>query len=312
VRILIAEDEPISRRLLAKALEKMGHDVVSTPNGSEAWAVLQGEDIRLVIADWEMPEMDGIELVRRVRTETPDRYVYFILLTSRVQRKDIVRGMDAGADDYVTKPFDSEELRVRIRAGERVTRLEEELELKNDQLRLMAMVDGLTGISNRRAFDEEFPRVREASRRFQRQFSVVMIDIDRFKSYNDSLGHEAGDGALRAVAQILSGELRHSDKVFRYGGEEFVCLLADTNEQGATQVGERLRKAIESAEIRHPSNSPVPIVTISAGTATYDPSRGETADTIIGQADQALYAAKADGRNCVVGWSVCHSQTQTT
>ena len=303
MRILIAEDEPISRRLLAAALKKMGHDVVGAENGRAAWETLQREDIRLVIADWEMPEMTGLELVRKLREEAADRYIYAILLTSRGLKQDIVLGLEAGADDYVTKPFDRDELMVRIKAGERVTRLEAELAERNEQLRRMALVDGLTGIANRRSFDEDFSRQREHAKRFSRAFSVVMIDIDHFKLYNDSLGHEAGDGALRAVAQLLAGALRVSDKVYRYGGEEFVCILPETDAQGAVVVAERLRGAIEGAKIPHAGNQPSGVVTISVGVASHGADAAAGDEELLSRADQALYVAKSGGRNRVAAWS---------
>ncbi len=303
MRILIAEDELVSRKMLAAALRDQGHEVVEAVNGRVAWEALQTHDVRLVIADWEMPEMTGLDLVRKIRAETGDHYIYVILLTSRGLKQDIVRGLEAGADDYVTKPFDRDELMVRIKAGERVTSLEAQLAAANAELRRMALVDGLTGVPNRRAFDEDLARVREQTRRFRRRFSILMLDIDRFKVFNDTLGHEAGDGALRQVARILAAELRQTDKVYRYGGEEFVCLLDESDPNGARAVSERLRGRVQAAGISHPGNPPFGVVTISVGYACYEGQDPEEAQELVGRADQALYAAKAGGRNRVFGWS---------
>jgi diguanylate cyclase (GGDEF)-like protein len=298
MRLLIAEDELISRRLLVSALARMGHDVLVAEDGQEAWEILQREDIRLVVADWEMPRMDGLELVRRIRAMTDRAYIYTILLTSRGEKQDVVHGMESGADDYVTKPWDDGELMVRLKAGARVLGLYSALDDRNRQLERMALVDGLTGIANRRAFDLEFQRLREQARRFWRALSVIMVDIDRFKLFNDTLGHEAGDNALRHVAQLLQRDLRQVDTAYRYGGEEFVCLLPETEATGALIVAERLREGVVRARIAHPGNPPLGIITVSLGVATFD--MRDQGEDLVRHADTALYAAKAAGRNCVV------------
>lgn len=307
MRIVIAEDEPVSRKVLRAALEKMGHQVVEACDGQHALEVIEEEKARLVIADWMMPNVDGLELVRRLRQqeqEVPEnetsRYVYVILLTSRGQKQDIVDGLTAGADDYITKPFDRDELMVRIRAGERVIHLEDSLAAKNAELAQMALVDGLTGISNRRDFDDKFHKIAEQARRGGRPFSIIMIDLDRFKALNDSLGHEAGDDALRSVAGLLCGSIRSSDYVFRYGGEEFVCLLPDTDSEGARYVAERLRRTVEEGSLANPGNPPSNLLTVSVGLATYEPFSGPSPEGVLPLADQALYRAKSEGRNRVV------------
>lgn len=292
-RILIAEDEPVSRKLLVAALTRMGHEVVAASDGKAAWEALQKDDFRLVIADWEMPEMDGLELVQRARSElkTP-YYTYIILLTSRAEKKDVVLGLDAGADDYLTKPFDAQELRMRIKAGQRIIELE-------SRLAEVSRTDELTQIANRRAFEERLQWLCEQGSRYGRPFSVIMTDIDYFKKYNDSLGHQAGDAALKQVAQILAAHVRKTDQAFRYGGEEFVCLLPETNLEGAMILAERLRAAVADARIPHPMN-PVGIVTISLGVAAYSPPTSGAPQSILGEADKGLYEAKASGRNRVV------------
>jgi two-component system chemotaxis response regulator CheY len=305
IRLLVAEDEVVSRRLIVAALTEAGFDVVAAENGREAWEIVQREDIRLVVADWMMPEMDGLELVRNIRARTDQPYVYTLLLTSRSEKQDIVSGLSSGADDYVTKPFDRDELFARIRAGERIIRLEQELELKNRQLADMAMVDGLTGVGNRRSFDENLHRIWTLSKRFARTFSVVMLDIDFFKRFNDSMGHEAGDEVLRRVAVAIQTSLRASDSVYRYGGEEFICLLPETDAAGVYVVAERVRQAIEALAIAHHA-SPFGTITASVGVASSDRSGSPTCD-LVRVADQNLYCSKHNGRNRVTAPGVVES-----
>lgn len=299
IRLLVAEDDAMSRRLIAKALTQAGYDVVAAANGREAWEILQKEDIRLVIADWMMPEMDGLELVRNIRERSLGSYIYTILLTSRGGKENIVSGLSAGADDYVTKPFDREELLVRIRAGERIVKLEAELEDKTRMLAHMALVDGLTGVANRRAFDEQLLRLTEHSRRFRHPFTLLLFDLDHFKGYNDSLGHEAGDQALKLVGGLLQASIRGSDMAFRYGGEEFVGLLPETDAAGGLIVAERVREAIQDSQIEHPRNAPFGVLTVSVGLSTYDGGTARS-DELVRDADRCLYEAKRTGRNRVV------------
>jgi two-component system chemotaxis response regulator CheY len=299
LRILIAEDDRLSRRMLVRALGEMGHEVVAAADGLEAWEALERDDLRLVIADWMMPRLDGLQLVRKIRAAGFDRYVYVILLTSRAQKTDIIEGLAAGADDYVTKPFDRDELAFRLSAGERVVRLEEELAARNEQLQQLALHDALTGIPNRRSLDQTLTKLLAHARRFERPLSVIMLDLDHFKRYNDGLGHDAGDEALRRVARLLASSTREVDEVFRYGGEEFCCLLPETGSEGALGAAGRLRAAIEEEALPHPDNPPAGVITISAGIATFDGESEMEGVDLIKAADRALYAAKAAGRNRV-------------
>lgn len=300
MRILVVEDEPVSRRLLAAAVARMGYDVVAAADGREAWDVLRAEQIGLVVTDWMMPEMDGLQLVRKIRGGELGRYVYVILLTSRSESRDAAEALGAGADDFVGKPWHRDELMARLTAGRRILDLQAALQEKNLLLERMTRVDGLTGIGNRRAFDEEYPRAFEAARRFQRFLSVAMLDIDRFKPYNDRFGHEAGDGALRAVATTIDETVRTADHSFRYGGEEFCCIFPETDEAGAIAAADRLRIAVERLAIPHPDNLPAGRVTISIGVATLRPPPAIGAEELLRAADQALYRAKGCGRNRTV------------
>jgi len=292
----------LTRRLLEAALRQMGHDVIATSDGVQAWEQIRRHRARIVIADWMMPGIDGLELVRRIRRLPGSGYIYTILLTARHEKQDIVAGLAAGADDYVVKPFDRDELMVRIRAGERVVRLEEELARRNEQLRRLTLIDGLTGIGNRRAFDESLRRMHEHSRRFCHALGMLMIDIDHFKRYNDAKGHEAGDEALRTVAAILRESVRTGDLCFRYGGEEFVCLLPETALDGVMIVGRRLCDRVREAAIPHPDNPPHGVVTISIGAAALEPGELLTPEELLKRADQAMYRAKSSGRNTVCRW----------
>jgi diguanylate cyclase (GGDEF)-like protein len=299
MRILIADDELISRRMLAAALGQMGHEVVATSDGQAAWDVLQREEVSLVIADWMMAGTDGLELVRRIRACEFNHYVYFILLTSRAEKQDVVTGLEAGADDYITKPFDRAELTVRVNCGRRVIDLERQLAEKNRQMAQMARMDGLTGIGNRRSFDETLDQYHYHARRYRHTYSMAMIDIDFFKLYNDQFGHAAGDTVLRTVAQLLKDSARPSDLVFRYGGEEFVCLFPETNAEGACAAATRLHRAVVEAGIPHPGNQPAGVVTISVGVATSSAGSPAIAADVLRSADEALFEAKRGGRNRV-------------
>jgi two-component system cell cycle response regulator len=219
VKILIAEDDPVSRRLLEVFLGKWGYDVVVTSDGNEAWEMLQGQDVpNLVISDWMMPQIDGLELCRRIcAMERPD-YTYFIILTAKGGKHDVVQGLEAGADDYLVKPFDQNELKYRVKIGERIITLEH-------RIRQLAATDPLTGILNRRAFIE---RMEDEINRAYRQAAplcLLLADIDYFKHINDSYGHQIGDLVLQRFADTLSSASRRYDFVGRYGGEEFVVCL---------------------------------------------------------------------------------------
>ncbi len=316
MRILIAEDERVSRALLRRALERIQHEVVAVTDGLEAWnhIVDESADIRVVIADWMMPGLDGLELTRRIRNAGFQHYVYVIMLTSRGQQQDINEGLSAGADDYVIKPFDPHELFFRVRNGLRIVDLEEQLAARNRELEQIAMLDGLTGIPNRRAFDQDLGRRILESQRYRRPFALLMLDIDCFKAYNDTLGHAAGDSALRRIAHVLKRALRGTDDVYRYGGEEFACILPETDEDGAMLVAERLREAVEREKLAHPGYRHG-IVTVSVGVTVHRPQHPDSPSWIVENADRALYCAKKSGRNRVSGPTTAtttHQQAPTT
>jgi diguanylate cyclase (GGDEF)-like protein len=298
MRILIAEDDLVSRRVLEGFLNKWGYDVVAVTDGEEAWNALQEEDApQMAILDWMMPRVDGVEVCRRLRQRGPEPYVYALLLTAKGQKQDVVEGMEAGADDYLTKPFDPGELQARLRAGRRILALQGALVSARDALKFQATHDPLTGLWNRLASAEALRRELSRSVRRKEPISVIMADLDHFKSVNDTYGHLSGDAALREAAHRLRSSVRAYDTVGRYGGEEFVLVLPECDAQGALHQAERIRGKFE----REPFDLPdarIP-VTLSLGAASVEAKDGLEPDALIWAADQALYRAKARGRNCV-------------
>jgi two-component system, cell cycle response regulator len=289
MRILAAEDNPVFQSMLRTLLRKWGYDAVIAQNGNEAWEMLQAEDTpRLAVLDWMMPGMDGVEICRRVRSANRDPYIYIVLLTARTDAEDLVEGMEAGADDYLTKPFNAQELRVRIRAGRRILDLQ-------DALRRQATHDGLTGLLNRNSILARLSEEIVRHQRESRPLSLLMVDIDRFKQVNDNHGHLSGDAVLCEAAGRMSAASRCYDGLGRYGGEEFLVVLPGCDLAGALVQAERLREAIACAPFQL-TDRDLP-VTCSIGVACMD---NAGAETLIRYADEALYQAKAQGRNRVV------------
>jgi diguanylate cyclase (GGDEF)-like protein len=265
-------------------------------SGTEAWRVLESEDApRLAVLDWMMPGMDGVEICRRIRSANREPYIYIVLLTARTESQDLIEGMDAGADDYLTKPFNSHELRVRLHAGRRILDLQEELLKAREALREQATHDGLTGLLNRTTILETLEDELSRATRAGSPVSVLMVDLDRFKAINDSQGHQAGDTVLREAARRLKSAARRYDSVGRYGGEEFLIVLPGCDAANAAVQAERMREAIGATPFLAP-DQPV-MVTASLGVAC---SNHSSPDVLVREADDALYEAKARGRNQVV------------
>jgi two-component system cell cycle response regulator len=298
MRILIAEDDPTSRRLLEATLVKWGYEVIVCSDGREAWEVLRQEGApRFAILDWMMPQMDGVEVCRQVRQQQREDYVYIILLTAKAQKEDLVAGMDAGADDYITKPFNRQELRVRLRAGRRILELQEAMIAARDQAKEIASRDPLTGLWNRseifRVLENELARaLREGT-----LLAVLMADLDHFKRINDTYGHLAGDSVLRAAAVRMREAARPYDTVSRYGGEEFVIVISDCDREKAIGIAERVRECIGGSPMD--TSEGLLGVTISIGVATAVDFPGEDPNILLHAADAALYRAKDAGRNRV-------------
>lgn len=296
MRVLIAEDDPVSRRVLQAHLARWNYEVVVTRDGQEAWDELQKADCpNLAILDWMMPSMDGIEVVRQLRAKTSSNYVYVLLLTAKGQKEDIVAGLDAGADDYLTKPFDAQELQARLRTGRRILDLEAELLAAHEALRKEATHDHLTGVWNRAGILDILQRECARMTRTKGRIAVIMADIDHFKSVNDTYGHFAGDDVLREVCRRMQAAVRSYDSIGRYGGEEFVIVLPDSEVLSGTEQAERLRKGVsakpvETGEIEIP-------VTLSLGVAVLGPNQTDGYQSLLRVADAALYRAKESGRN---------------
>lgn len=298
MKILIAEDDVTSRLILENMLTKWGYDVVSATDGNDAWEKLQEEDApRLVILDWMMPGIEGIEICRRIRenSKSEDQYTYLTLLTAKESKENIVTGMEAGADDYVTKPFDMHELRVRVRAGERIVQLQSDLLEAKKKLEIQSRTDPLTGVLNRRAILSQIGYELSRAKRNNTHISISMLDLDHFKNINDTFGHLAGDAVLRECIHRVESAVRAYDSVGRFGGEEFIVVLPETNEADAFSVAERIRLRIAEKDANVDGISISFAISQGLATCTGD----ESVDNLIAMADRALYRAKENGRNRV-------------
>ena len=298
MKILIADDDPVSRRLLEATLGRLGHEVVSVADGTQAMAALLSPDgPRLAVLDWMMPGADGLAVCRAVRQRQAP-YVYIILLTSHNRREDLVAGLDAEADDFLTKPLDVVELRARLRSGERVIGLQEGLLGAQDALRRLAAYDDLTGLWNRRMILDRLEMELHRARRESTHVSVALVDLDHFKQINDTHGHAAGDAVLRHAADRMRTTLRDYDYLGRYGGEEFLIVVSNSEAGVVTEVAERCRRAVAEQPVTI-GDRRVP-VTISVGVASTR-AVGFDEAALMQSADAALYQAKAEGRNRVIG-----------
>jgi two-component system, cell cycle response regulator len=299
--ILLVDDDPAMLRLLAKWLEAEGYPVRRANDGVEAVQAIQADCPHILVTDWEMPHMDGMELCRWTRQAELPHYVYTIFLTVRSGSNDMVRGLEAGADDFLKKPVDRGELLARIRAGTRVLELER-------RLSLLAKLDPLTGLLTQRTFYESGSKEWERSARYHFPISCVMLDIDFFKRINDVHGHGVGDEVIRRVARVLQDCCRSSDLVSRYGGEEFCCLLPETDESQAAQWAERVRREINALRIRVEETELA--ITASMGVAERRPDIGDIS-ALVENADQALLVAKSSGRDRVVKHHILHQHGQS-
>jgi diguanylate cyclase (GGDEF)-like protein len=297
-KILVAEDEITFRHMLKTFLTKWGYEVTAVSNGLEAWKVLQGEHRpRLAVLDWMMPNMDGVEICRAIRESKPDPYIYLLLLTSRDQKQDVVEGIEAGADDYLIKPFDPQELRARIHAGERIIELEDRLLRAQEALRELATHDSLTGLLNRRASLDSLLAELNRGCRTGTPVCIVMADIDHFKRINDTHGHQTGDEVLCEVARRMQSSLRRYDTVGRFGGEEFLLVFPRCSLEEGVKLAERICHSVCSEPVKA-KNIPIE-VSISLGGAIANQLAPADLEALLGSVDAALYRAKEAGRNRV-------------
>ena len=294
------DDEPLARLALQAAVERLGHEWTAAEDGEAGWRRFVEDEPDVLITDLLMPRMDGLELCRRARAHTATRggYTYVILTTVLGDREDVARGMEAGADDYLVKPVEPFDLEMRLVAARRVTDLHRELARFRAELSTLAHTDPLTRLGNRLSLEEDLRSLDARGRRYGRGYCLAMCDIDRFKAYNDSLGHHAGDEALRAVADTIKQELRAGDGIYRYGGEEFLIVLPEQTPETARIAVERVRSSVERLAIPHAA-VPAGVVTLSVGVAAYQPGDAATVEELLEQADAALYRAKSAGRNRV-------------
>jgi two-component system, cell cycle response regulator len=297
MKVLIAEDDLTSRVMLQAILQKWGYDTVVAKDGLEAWDILQHESApRLLILDWDMPGLDGMKLCRQIREQESMDPAYIIILTGRDKKSDAIHGLDGGANDYITKPHDNEELLARMRVGERMLELQANLNEARQELLFRATHDHLTGIFNRRAIFESLEREIARTAREPSCLTIGMIDIDKFKEINDHYGHQVGDEVLIAFTRRLQSNLRQYDYLGRYGGDEFIVILLQRNDTEIENAYNRLR----SISTDHPiatTRGEIPI-TFSIGVATN--KDGMDLDQLLAAADKALYQAKEKGRNQVV------------
>jgi two-component system cell cycle response regulator len=292
MKILIAEDDNMQRSILKVVLTRAGHEVVQTSDGQEAWDYLQKEHIRLVITDWMMPNMSGLDLVQHIRSASWSKYTYILLLTSLDLKVNIIEGLEAGADDYLTKPFDNNELKARMEIGERILDLE-------SRLAYMATHDALTHLLNRRAIINTSSECLNHAATSGEPIGFVMADIDHFKAVNDTHGHLAGDQALEQFAEIISAVTPDTGFIGRWGGEEFLVVLPGAGLEGALKAAEKIRVSVADATLSLSNGINLKITcSLGASSSSVRDTPFEL-QTMIDQADKALYKAKSSGRNCV-------------
>ena len=290
MKILIAEDDMTSRLLFGATLKKLGHSVTAVEDGRKAWDAWRQDSYPLLISDWMMPNVDGLELCRMIRAEHSLQYTYVILLTAMDSKGSYLEGMDAGADDFITKPFDEELLAARLRVAERILGLHKKLHIE-------ATHDRLTGVWNRAAIVDYLQRALQRAAREGSCIAVIVADLDHFKRVNDTLGHAAGDIVLQEAARRMQLALRPDDHIGRYGGEEFLIAVSGCDSSQTMILAERIRRAINATPAIS-DGVEIPI-TVSLGVAMGGGGQGEDASRIIATADEALYRAKKAGRNRV-------------
>jgi diguanylate cyclase (GGDEF)-like protein len=293
MKILVVDDDPIQCKMIEGALAKGNHEVLTRENAGAAKQVLEQDKAHFVISDWMMPDLDGPSFVRWIREAPITGYVYVMLLTSRESPDDIQAGLNAGADDYIKKPFNVQELLARVAVGERILALEEGMRNASGQLERLARVDDLTGLMNRRAIYEVGRQEIARSRRGGQPISLLFLDLDKFKHINDAHGHAAGDEALKLTARVIQSKTRAYDHLGRWAGDEFVLLLPGANEEQAKLVSGRISSAFEDQPVTLPSGEKIKL-RASIGMWTAAPQVGDTIDidALLQAADEAMYKVK--------------------
>jgi diguanylate cyclase (GGDEF)-like protein len=291
--VLVIEDHPDQRELLAIVLKREGYQVITAANGLEALEKLETQNVQIALSDIMMPKMDGFELIKRIRANPALKSIYLILITARIQEGDRVRGLDLGADDYITKPFSFSELLARVRVGTRVVQYQQHLEHQTQ-------IDSLTGLFNRRAFEKKIQEEFERSKRYRNPLSVLIFDLDNFKVINDTYGHHGGDAALVKISETLREMTRQSDFSARYGGEEFVMILPETDQDSAMQVASKVHGAIRTASFGTINRPFTLTISVGVSSTCMHPYSGWR--EMLDDADRALYLAKNTGKDRVELW----------
>jgi diguanylate cyclase (GGDEF)-like protein len=308
-RILVVDDHEDNIELLRARLEARGYEVFGASDGQAALDQVEHVTPDLILLDVMMPKMDGMEVVRRLKANKNLPFIPVIMQTALDSTENKVEGLDAGADDYITKPINFAELEARVHALLRIKKLETELSEANDKLRRISLTDGLTDIDNRRCLEDRLHEMWQHSLRLHEPIALIMCDIDKFKSVNDNFGHQAGDSVLKEVAQLLKGEAREIDRVGRYGGEEFLLILPGTVLDAAVTFAERLREKVDRHTFTYSGGTLTR--TISCGVAAAPYPRVDDQEALLRAADDALYVAKETGRNRVVRFDGAEYNTHT-
>jgi len=305
-KILVVDDIPLNRKLQRTYLESVGYQVILAQDGIEALERIGEESPDLILLDIMMPKMNGFQVCHRLKNSENTKFIPIIMVTALNEVEDKVKGIEAGADDFITKPFNKLELLARVKSLLRIKHLHDALELKIKELEIaqskllqLAITDGLTGLYNYRYFKQQLSQEIIRSKRLSTDVSIAMIDIDYFKNYNDTHGHPAGDLVLKQIAELLRNNIRKIDVAARYGGEEFALVLVETGKAAASFVANKIKNLIESHKFDYEETQPNGKLTISMGVATF-PEDALTADDLVKMADQRLYRAKKAGRNRVV------------
>ncbi len=307
LKVLIVEDSKVSLKAISGYIEEMGVQPLLAETGARAIELYKQEHPDIVLLDIILPDTDGYEVAKEIRMlQGKDDWTAIIFLSVMSKDEDLVRGIEAGGDDYIMKPVGNVVVQAKVRAMYRLVKMQRalvklaaQLHDANQELQRLSMTDGLTGIANRRMFDETLQREWRRCLRLKKPLSLVMLDVDLFKQYNDLYGHQKGDDCLKAIGKKLSKSApRPADLVARYGGEEFVMILGETDEDGARWVAERIRQRVALLQLPH-SGSKHSFVSVSCGVSSVYPSRELNVETLLQMADKALYQAKHQGRNTV-------------
>jgi len=301
MKILVVDDDALQRKVIEKVLSIGGHEVITLDNAEDAKQILEPNDVRFVITDWMMPGLDGPSFVRWIRSAKFAAYIYVMLLTSREDPGDIEGGLNAGADDYIKKPFNPQELLARVTVGERILHLEENLREASERLEQQALIDDLTGLMNRRAIYQIGRQEIIRASREKAPLSLMFLDLDKFKSINDTHGHLVGDQALKLTAHVILSNIRAYDQAGRWAGDEFVVLLPKTDKEQAAKVSQRVLRAFQKVPLVVTSEKKIKL-NASMGLYTWLPQKNEALDmeTLVRLADQAMYQAKQAGGNQIL------------